>query len=74
MAQLVVRNVEDAVAERLRKRAARRGVSAEEEHRRILREAVSPRADFKALLSAIPAVGRDEDFERAPQEPREVEL
>jgi plasmid stability protein len=74
MAQLVVRNVEDAVAERLRKRAARNGVSTEEEHRRILREAVSPRVDFKTLLSAIPGVGRDEDFDRLPQEAREVEL
>jgi len=39
--QLLVRNVADNVARRLKNRAKAHGVSVEEEHRRILREAVS---------------------------------
>jgi len=39
--QLLVRNVEESVARRLKERAQAHGVSTEEEHRRILREAVS---------------------------------
>jgi antitoxin FitA len=41
MAQLVVRNLEDEVKQRLRVRAARNGRSMEEEVRAILRDAVS---------------------------------
>jgi len=40
MAQLLVRNIEDDVKERLRKRARRRGHSMEDEARDILRNAV----------------------------------
>lgn len=40
MAQLVVRNIEETVKARLRRRAARRGRSMEEEVRDILRDAV----------------------------------
>jgi plasmid stability protein len=40
VAQLVVRNLEDEVKTRLRRRAARRGRSMEEEVRDILRDAV----------------------------------
>lgn len=40
MAQLVVRNLEDDVKERLRRRAQRHGRSTEEEVRDILRNAV----------------------------------
>ena len=40
MAQLVVRNVEDAVKAQLKRRAARHGRSMEEEVREILRDAV----------------------------------
>ena len=40
MAQLVVRNIEESVKSRLRRRAARRGRSMEEEVRDILRDAV----------------------------------
>jgi antitoxin FitA len=38
MAQLLVRNVSEEIAKLLKKRAAEHGVSAEEEHRRILQE------------------------------------
>lgn len=41
MAQLLVRNVGDAVVRKLKRRARARGVSAEEEHRRILCESLA---------------------------------
>ena len=41
MTQLLVRRVEEIVAQRLKERAKAHGVSVEEEHRQILREAVS---------------------------------
>ena len=40
MPQLLVRNVDDFVVKKLRCRAVLHGISAEEEHRRILREAL----------------------------------
>jgi plasmid stability protein len=40
MAQIVVRNIEDSVKARLKRRAARHGHSMEEEVRTILRDAV----------------------------------
>lgn len=45
MAQLTVRNVDDAIATALKARAARAGRSAEAEHRRILEAALRPGAD-----------------------------
>lgn len=42
MAQLLVRNIPDALAKLLKQRAAEHGVSAEEEHRQILQEALAP--------------------------------
>ena len=62
MAQLVVRQVEDSLVQKLRERAARAGVSMEEEHRRILRAAVQGRGrakSFKEHLLAIPTGGDD---------------
>jgi plasmid stability protein len=44
MAQLIVRNVDDAIATALKKRAAQAGRSAEAEHRKILEEALAPKA------------------------------
>jgi plasmid stability protein len=41
MSQLLVRNVPDSLVKKLKRRALERGVSAEEEHRRILREVLS---------------------------------
>jgi plasmid stability protein len=40
MAQIIVRNIEDSVKARLKRRAARHGRSMEEEVRTILRDAV----------------------------------
>jgi plasmid stability protein len=77
MAQLLVRGIESDVVRELRLRAARNGNSAEEEHRRILREALgvkpSPRT-LKELLLEIPNVGEDADFERSPDRGRPVDL
>jgi plasmid stability protein len=44
MAQIVIRNIEDTVKARLKRRAARHGRSMEEEVRTILREAVKHKA------------------------------
>ncbi len=78
MAQLVVRDLEAEFVQRLKQRAVEHGVSAEEEHRRILRRALSqPEDEFpdlKALLLAMPDAGDDADFERLREFPREVDL
>ncbi len=66
MADLVVRNLDRTLIQALRKRAARRGRSAEAEHRAIL-EAVlarTRRKTFAQALASIPHVGRDKDFAR----------
>jgi plasmid stability protein len=79
MAQLVVRKIEEAVVARLRRRAARHGVSLEEEHRRILRAAVLPaggkeRLTFKQYLMEMPPGGEDACFERPAAKTRRVRL
>lgn len=53
MAQLIVRNIEDLVKERLRRRAKRHGRSMEEEARDILRAALSEKASGVGLGSEI---------------------
>ena len=77
MPQLIVRKLEAAVVRRLRSRAAAEGVSVEEAHRRVLRQALlgepSPaRKNFVEYLQAMP----DEDlpFTRARDLPRNVAL
>ena len=78
MPQLLVRNIEDKVVRKLKERAGKHGVSMEEEHRRILREALvgasKERPSFKDYLLAMPNVGEDRDFERSSQIDRPVEL
>ena len=78
MAQLVVRDLEAEFVQRLKQRAVEHGVSAEEEHRRILRQALSQSEDdfpdLKALLLAAPEAGEDADFERIREFPREVDF
>ena len=75
MANLIVRNVEDEVVKALKAQSGKNGVSAEEEHRRILRRALlKPRQkSFAEALMEIPNVGRDEDFERV-QDDRPVDV
>jgi antitoxin FitA len=67
VAQLIVRNLESELVRELKLRAARRGRSAEAEHREILREALKGRRRGKTIkqrLLEMPAVGKDEDFAR----------
>ncbi len=77
MSQLIVRQLEVEVVRALRARAARRGRSAEAEHRDILRQALVGRAakqSLKDLLLAMPDVGDDRDFKRSKDRGRRVSL
>lgn len=87
MAQLLVRNIPDELAKSLKRRAAEHGVSAEEEHRRILSDALkdAPAASTEVvekprnLFEAIFELGRiAPDFEfgnnRREWKRREAEL
>lgn len=64
MAQLIVRELEESVVRALKVRAAKKGVSAEAEHRAILREVLlrRPSHSFKEALLSMPDVGEDADF------------
>ncbi len=73
MAQLIVRNLDEDLVRRLKRRAAANGRSAEEEHRQLLRQALRPGSLAEALL-AMPAVGDDADFERRTDAPRHIDL
>jgi antitoxin FitA len=65
MAQLIVRKLNDRLVLRLKRRAAQHGVSAEEEHRTILKEILEPKEvpkpklSFKEFLIAPPHVDVD---------------
>jgi antitoxin FitA len=63
---LVVRNIDEELAQALKERAASHGRSAEAEHREILRMALQRprRRSFLEVLSMIPDVGEDSDFDR----------
>ncbi len=81
MPQLVVRNIEEKVVRKLRRRAAGEGVSMEEEHRRILRAALlehgKPGKTFADYLLAIPQAVENEPsnlFQRRRDMPREIDL
>lgn len=77
MAQLIVRNVDDEVVRRLKRRAAERGRSAEAEHREILRDVLVPKrrgTSLKDMLLAMPDGGDDADFERPKDRGRKVRL
>ena len=78
MPQLIVRQIEEKVVKKLKEQAGQHGVSMEEEHRRILRQALigsgKKQRSFKEHLLSIPNVGRDSDFGRGPQIDRSVEL
>jgi antitoxin FitA len=78
MSQLIVRQLEEAVVKELKKQADLHGISMEEEHRRILREALLGRAkkkqSFKKYLLSMPDAGSDEAFDRVPDFGRHVEL
>ena len=76
MAQLIVRNLDDDIVARLRRRAAEHRRSVEAEHREILREVLADRqrGSLKARLLEMPDVGRDGDFVRKPDTGRKVSL
>ncbi len=68
MASLVVRNVDPAMIDALKRRAARHGRSVEAEHCAILEEALRLRPrkkSFAEVLAEMPQVGLDKDFERS---------
>ncbi len=65
MAQLIVRNLEEELVRRLKRRAGEHGRSTEAEHREILRAALlgpRPQGTLKDLLEAMPSTGTDRDF------------
>jgi antitoxin FitA len=66
MAQLIVRNLEEQIVKRLRRRAAESGLSVEAEHREILREALIGKRSrsLKEYLLDMPNAGSDKDFAR----------
>jgi plasmid stability protein len=80
MAQLIVRRLEDKVVRRLKERAAKYGVSMEEEHRRILREILvpkekpKPKMNFKEFLLTVPDFGEGADAYRKKAKWREIDL
>ncbi len=70
MANLIVRNIDEAIVRALKSRAGASGVSAEAAHRQILEAALlhpTPRS-FLEVLAEMPNVGRDEDFARIDNE------
>jgi len=73
VAQLIVRNLDDDLVQRLKRRAAANGRSMEEEHRQLLRQVLRPEGLAEALL-AMPNVGDDADFERLDDLPRKLDL
>jgi plasmid stability protein len=78
MSQLIVRKIEDAIVKKLKSRAGLHGVSAEEEHRRILREALlgkaAQRSSFKDYLLKMPNAGPHDLFVRRRDTGRKVAL
>jgi len=74
MAALTIRNVDDAIKSALRVQAAQRGVSMEEEARRILREALTrsstPAPMGDCLLRRFADVASDDFSLPARQSPR----
>jgi antitoxin FitA len=66
MANLIVRNIDETIVQALKIRASQHGISAEAEHRKILEQVLlkPQRKSFAELLSQIPSLGNDADFER----------
>jgi plasmid stability protein len=70
MAQLLVRNIESSLVKELKRRAAERGVSAEEEHRRILTSALLEDSDEFNRSFAAHLLSREETVDELPLRPR----
>ena len=69
MPSLIVRNVDDAIIQALKSRAARHGRSAEAEHRALLADALlnTRRRSLAQVLATMPDVGEDADFARVQE-------
>jgi plasmid stability protein len=80
MAELVLRQVEPAIIEKLKERADKHSRSVEDEHREILREALAvgdqdaSTMTFEEYLRKMPDVGTDGDFSRIEGSIRDVSL
>ena len=83
MAHLTVRNLSPKIVTALKRRAKRRGVSVEEEHRRILQDAAQHSApktmkdtgdSFKEHLLNMPELPPECFPVRQPYVPRDIEL
>ncbi|MEB4589469.1 DNA-binding protein [Candidatus Thiothrix sp. Deng01] len=66
MANLIVRNISDEVAQALKVHANRLGMSAEAAHRQILEQVLirPKKKSFLEVLREMPDVGKDSDFAR----------
>lgn len=78
MPQLIVRQIEDKVVRKLKARAGLHGVSAEQEHRQILRDVLlghsGARPSFKDYLRSLPKGLPEAAFERARGGGRKINL
>lgn len=76
MADLLVRGVDEALVQALKKRAGAHGVSQEAELRAILAAALlsPPRRNLAEVLAAMPDVGSDADFERLTESERDSDV
>lgn len=80
MAQLLVRNLDDAIVRALKERATRNGRSAEAEHREILRRVLLDRdpsmPGLKEVLLEGPEIPEESMafFERREEYPRDIDL
>jgi len=66
MTRLLVRDLDPEIVQALKQRAAKHGLSAEAEHREILKQALlgPKKISFAQVLMNMPNVGLDSDFER----------
>ncbi|MFL6233751.1 MAG: FitA-like ribbon-helix-helix domain-containing protein [Thermoanaerobaculia bacterium] len=71
MASLSIRKLDDEIYDRLRDRAARKGVSMEEEARQILKRAVAPPHRLGDLFLKVFGPTGGADLEIPPREPHE---
>ena len=80
MTELILREVEFSIVEKLKQRAEKHYRSVEEEHRAILRDTLLgggeevPTVAFEAFLRTMPDVGTDTDFSRIEGSIRDVDL
>lgn len=71
MASLSIRKLDDEIYDQLRARAARHGVSMEEEARQILKRAVAPPERLGDLFLKVFGPARGADLEISSREPHE---